>query len=115
MKLHPVGKELLHVDVQTGRHDEADSHFLQILQNVPENLQYDWLPWYRYYQCLSKLKVLEDWWMKLQWNLFMCMSYINAAENHILIYANQIQIHIVRWYKESINCTLNFIVSVNIN
>jgi hypothetical protein len=32
MKLHPLGAELFHEDVQTDRHDEANAHFLQILQ-----------------------------------------------------------------------------------
>jgi len=30
MKIPPMGAELFHVDELTGRHDEANSHFLQL-------------------------------------------------------------------------------------
>jgi len=61
VKIHPVGAELFHMDVRTERHDEANSHFLQILRTrlktygmigcndiITTNV------------CLLKLKVLED-------------------------------------------------------
>ena len=34
MKIHPVGAELFHADVQTDRHDEANSCFSQFCEGA---------------------------------------------------------------------------------
>jgi len=38
MKIYPVGAELFHVDGQMGRHDEANSRFLQFCEETKMTL-----------------------------------------------------------------------------
>jgi hypothetical protein len=62
MKIHAVGAELFHEDVQMDRHNETNSSFLQILQTHPKT--YSIIGCHAVITtnvCLSKLKVLEDW------------------------------------------------------